>query len=165
MDFRTTKCVFLGYSNSHKGYKCLSSTGKIYLSRHVQFNESDFPFATGFINKRKTIEEGIYSPDFLNVSLPEFGQQRSSKQSSHQQGNAESDPNLSASSSSGACMHPDENPTNEEDQSITHGEDSSASSTPPNATDQEENNTSNQQIIVKNVHPMTTRGKAGVSKP
>lgn len=34
LQFHTTKCVFLGYSSSHKGYKCLSSTGRIFISRH-----------------------------------------------------------------------------------------------------------------------------------
>jgi histone deacetylase 1/2 len=38
LNFRTKQCVFLGYSSSHKGYKCLDrSTGRIYLSRDVVF--------------------------------------------------------------------------------------------------------------------------------
>lgn len=42
---RSTKCVFLGYSLLHKGYKCLSlSTHKLFYSRHVLFDEQDFPF-------------------------------------------------------------------------------------------------------------------------
>lgn len=51
--FHSTKCVFLGYNGSHKGYKCLSSTGKIYISRHVIFNEEDFPFSRGFLNHKQ----------------------------------------------------------------------------------------------------------------
>lgn len=30
--FHTTKCVFLGYNESHEGFKCLSSTRRIYIS-------------------------------------------------------------------------------------------------------------------------------------
>nr|KYP59043.1 Retrovirus-related Pol polyprotein from transposon TNT 1-94 [Cajanus cajan] len=44
LDFKSHQCLFLGYSNQHKGYKCLSPTGKCYISRHVKFNESFFPY-------------------------------------------------------------------------------------------------------------------------
>lgn len=37
-------CTFLSYSSSHKGYKCLSSSGKVFISRHVVFDETKFPF-------------------------------------------------------------------------------------------------------------------------
>jgi hypothetical protein len=41
------KCVFLGYSNMHKGFKCLDvSKGHIYISQDVIFDESMFPFAS-----------------------------------------------------------------------------------------------------------------------
>ncbi|KAL2479988.1 Retrovirus-related Pol polyprotein from transposon TNT 1-94 [Abeliophyllum distichum] len=36
---------------SHKGYKCLNSNGRIYISRHVVFDENSFPFKEGFLNK------------------------------------------------------------------------------------------------------------------
>jgi histone deacetylase 1/2 len=46
LDFRSKRCVFLGYSNSHRGFKCLdTSTGKVFVSRHVVFDEGSFPFA------------------------------------------------------------------------------------------------------------------------
>jgi hypothetical protein len=39
------RCVFLGYSNMHKGFKCLDiSLGRIYISRDVVFNETAYPF-------------------------------------------------------------------------------------------------------------------------
>jgi hypothetical protein len=44
--FRSTRCAFLGYSPMHKGYKCPDiSTGRIYISRDVVFDEDVSPFA------------------------------------------------------------------------------------------------------------------------
>ena len=34
----------MGYSSFHKDYKCLSSTGRIYISKDVLFNELRFPY-------------------------------------------------------------------------------------------------------------------------
>jgi histone deacetylase 1/2 len=45
LSFRSKQCVFLGYSPLHKGVKCLDvSTGRIYISRDVVFDENIFPF-------------------------------------------------------------------------------------------------------------------------
>ncbi|KAD2392991.1 hypothetical protein E3N88_39968 [Mikania micrantha] len=45
MDFRSLPCIFLGYSSSHYGYQCLDpSTNRLYIARHVRFNEACFPF-------------------------------------------------------------------------------------------------------------------------
>ena len=47
--FRSKECIFVGYSSHHKGYKCLdASTGRIYISRDVVFDEAVFPFARMF---------------------------------------------------------------------------------------------------------------------
>ena len=44
--FRSKQCVFLGYSAKHKGVKCLDvSTGRVYLSRDIVFDETKFPFS------------------------------------------------------------------------------------------------------------------------
>lgn len=44
--FRSKQCAFLGYSPLHKGVKCLDiSTGRVYISRDVVFDETKFPFA------------------------------------------------------------------------------------------------------------------------
>lgn len=42
--FRSTQCIFLGYSANHKGYKCLSTAGRLYISDTVSFDETDFPY-------------------------------------------------------------------------------------------------------------------------
>ncbi|CAN0920957.1 Retrovirus-related Pol polyprotein from transposon RE2 [Linum grandiflorum] len=45
MDFRSLPCIFLGYSSSHKGYLCYHQpTSRLYISRHVIFDEDTFPY-------------------------------------------------------------------------------------------------------------------------
>lgn len=40
---KSALCIFIGYSPTHKGYKCLDpNSGKIHISHHVTFNESLF---------------------------------------------------------------------------------------------------------------------------
>lgn len=43
---KSSPCVFLGYSPLHKGFRCLQrQTQRVYISRHVQFYETIFPYA------------------------------------------------------------------------------------------------------------------------
>jgi hypothetical protein len=45
MDFRSTSCTFLGYSPTHHGYRCFDPLiDRVYIARHVRFNEQIFPF-------------------------------------------------------------------------------------------------------------------------
>lgn len=45
-DPRSLKCVFLGYNDRYKFYRCLyPPTGRVYISRHVMFDETLFPFS------------------------------------------------------------------------------------------------------------------------
>jgi hypothetical protein len=58
--FRSKQCVFLGYSLLHKGVKCLDvSTGRIYISRDVVFDENIFPFASLHSNAGARLREEI----------------------------------------------------------------------------------------------------------
>jgi transposase InsO family protein len=43
---RSTRCLFLGYSSDHKGYRCLDlASHRIIIPRHVVFDEDVFPLA------------------------------------------------------------------------------------------------------------------------
>jgi histone deacetylase 1/2 len=45
LDFKSTRCVFLGYSTNHKGYLYLEPQAHhFYISHHVKFNEFQFPY-------------------------------------------------------------------------------------------------------------------------
>ncbi|KAJ4981121.1 hypothetical protein NE237_031958 [Protea cynaroides] len=47
LELRSLSYVFLGYSDKHKGYRCLDpSTGHIFIAQHVVFNENIFPYVT-----------------------------------------------------------------------------------------------------------------------
>ena len=60
---RSTPCAFLGYPQNHGGYKCYDlSNKKIIISRHVIFDETQFPFA-------KTHTPSTLTYEFLNDSL------------------------------------------------------------------------------------------------
>lgn len=62
LQFRSKQCVFLGYSNIHKGFKCLDiTTGRIYISRDVVFDEDVFPFASLHNNVGARLREEILS--------------------------------------------------------------------------------------------------------
>jgi hypothetical protein len=71
LEFRSKQCAFIGYSNMHTGYKCLDiSTGRIYISRDVVFDETIFPFASLHPNAGVRLRAKI-------LLLPEYSSQHS----------------------------------------------------------------------------------------
>lgn len=54
-DPRSLTCVFLGYSEKYRGYRSLyPPTGRVYISRHVIFDENMFPFQTSYANLHRS---------------------------------------------------------------------------------------------------------------
>lgn len=42
---KTYPCIFIGYSPIHKGFKCYHPPSrKVFISRHLVFNETNFPY-------------------------------------------------------------------------------------------------------------------------
>ncbi|KAJ4771019.1 Gag/pol [Rhynchospora pubera] len=63
---RSLPCVFIGYAYNQKGYKCLHvPTNRIYISRHVTFDETVFPFSTDVTSSSDTF--GHTSPDYTTM--------------------------------------------------------------------------------------------------
>lgn len=48
LQFRSSQCVYLGVSPTHKGHKCLKIKGKVFISKDGEFNEAEFPFSKLF---------------------------------------------------------------------------------------------------------------------
>ena len=74
-DFHTFKCVFLGVSLTHKGYVCMSQSGRIYISAaSVRFNENSLPLSNyPNFNKNESMNESEFttlSEKFQVVSFP-----------------------------------------------------------------------------------------------
>lgn len=43
---RSVPCIFLGYINNHKGFRCFDTlTARLYITGHAQFDEKCFPLA------------------------------------------------------------------------------------------------------------------------
>lgn len=75
LQFRSKRCVFLGYSNSHKGFKCLDpSEGRVYISRDVVFDEHVYPFSKLHSNAGARLRSELaLLPDILFSSNSSFG--------------------------------------------------------------------------------------------
>ena len=55
LNTRSEKCIFLGYSSIHLGYRCLSlSSNKLFISRDVIFEESIFPHSHSYTSSENT---------------------------------------------------------------------------------------------------------------
>ena len=58
---RSLSCIFLGYSSSHKGFRCFdTTTSRTYITRHARFDENFFPFSN------TSSAASIYAIGFLN---------------------------------------------------------------------------------------------------
>lgn len=68
--FRTTKYTFLGYSLNRKGFKCLDSNGRIFISRDVKFDEFSCPFVILLPTSPKMASSSSSTPSVLIPTSP-----------------------------------------------------------------------------------------------
>ena len=75
-DFKTARCIFIGYSSQHKGYQCLHSSRRVYISNHVTFDESSFPYESraDFSSISSSCQSTAHSESSLSSSTPSVTQ-------------------------------------------------------------------------------------------
>ena len=79
--FKTSKCVFLGYSPFHKGCKCLHPSGRIYIAHSVTFDEH-FSLISSYLYLNHPlhhlrISDLMVPPSFVIPSAPIFSPSKS----------------------------------------------------------------------------------------
>src|ERR1044072_4884628 len=171
LDFRTQHCVFLGYSTSHKGYKCLSQEGKLIISKDVIFDETTFPYSTLFLPKSDTNPSSpspvlAFIPTPTTSHIPPNAPQvttnilpNSSNNSGHDSSHVSISHNDSSAGLSGAeplmsaaSSSPD--PSSPINPLVSSSSVSQGLLSNPTTENQ-----------IQNTHPMITRSKNGIVKP
>ncbi|KAG8485609.1 hypothetical protein CXB51_018990 [Gossypium anomalum] len=138
------------YSPSHKGYRCLDSFEKVYVTRHVTFNEKVFPFQSKHLKPPSSLLQPQSNSKLLVLSPTPCDQM-----SNHS-------PTISVPSYNSRPLSPVSSPhippqyTNP-----------SISSSSPSVSPQVNSipDPLSSLPIFSNTHPMVTRSKVGVFKP
>lgn len=151
--FRSKKCVFLGVAAQQKGFKCLSDSGRVFVSQHVTFDTSLFPFASGFSTSKSQSEDG--SNMSLIINLPQKSCFTLPDSTPIIQNEAEQ--NMSQFSLSGWAA-----PSSLGKESTCQPVDTSPGPAPP---DTARPIIEDCQPKPTNNHPMVTRAKDGIVKP
>ncbi|KAG8493453.1 hypothetical protein CXB51_010754 [Gossypium anomalum] len=152
LQFRSTTYTFLGYSPLHKGYRCRDDNGRIYVSRHVTFNESVFPFKTNSSKLNPQSHKSQTSSRLLVLTSPSS----STTCSPPVQNRTTHVPSLSAASHS-------QSPSPDCSLSPTSVQNTSCSAQLPQSSSPAR--VPLLACIPPNFYPMVTRSKAGIFKP
>lgn len=60
MDPKSLTCVFIGYNEKYKGYRCYyPPTGRVFISRHILFDESVYPFEDMYSQYHKPSDSAL----------------------------------------------------------------------------------------------------------
>ncbi|KAA0045110.1 Retrovirus-related Pol polyprotein from transposon TNT 1-94 [Cucumis melo var. makuwa] len=151
LSYKSKPCTFLRYSSSHKGYKCLSQDGRLYISRHVICYENSFPYASFLSHSITSSPSTVFNPPFQSIlHTPPLN---------HNAVRHEIEP-FTDNADNTAIMYPLETGISAQtrEESTSEGCD-----TIPLQTEEPVNNASPASTL--NTHPMVTRSKNGIFKP
>ncbi|KAG7599793.1 Retrotransposon Copia-like N-terminal [Arabidopsis suecica] len=153
-DPKSLLCVFLGYTEKYKGYRCLHPpTGRVYISRHVLFDETRFPYSDSYRNLLTTGNTPLLQAWYSGDKLPAVQTiQEESVEEVTVQGSQQETESATVASEGGL------NQVSETAQNSPHQSDQSNNS----ASESQQNI---QAEPVGNTHGMVTRAKQGTHKP
>ncbi|KAM1496471.1 hypothetical protein ACFXTO_031069 [Malus domestica] len=190
---KTSRCLFLGYASHYKGYICYHlQTKTTYISRHVLFNELEFPFSSLPIYPTSKIiaptpslaTAPLPTPTFQNILVSPISTSRVQTSSSVRD-TSYSSPQGHAQSPSSNCqsplLHTGSLHRSIESTDLSHSSSSYKTTTPPNSQSIIAASSSSTpshvaldfcpetlQVVLEippmNLHPMQTQSKSGIVK-
>lgn len=177
-DYHSSKCIFIGYSQSHKGYKCLHASGRVYIARHVFFDELSFPYFLDSVFNSKESDScstqlftphQVYNLSTMYVSsLPSNNISNNSVLASSTSSSGSHSENLDLANNSSLSSQINTS-YNESSNTTIHL--TNAPILEPNTISSSQLQSSPYQFVSptpfhtqQNTHPMTTRSKAGMFK-
>ncbi|KAM1354495.1 hypothetical protein PS2_028626 [Malus domestica] len=173
---RTSKCVFLGYASKYKGFICYDvSRKKVFISRHVLFDEKDFPYSSLAaphplpVSRSSSISASIPLPvpnlqNVLTSPIVHTPNSSTSHSSPSQPTLIPHSPPPDSPPLVFISPSPDPPVVQHSSQSITAIEQSPSSVIPVTPDFQPEHLQVVLPIPSLNLHPMQTRSKSGISK-
>ena len=153
-------CVFLGYNEKYKGYRCFyPPTGKVFISRHVLFDENHFPFGDLYSQFHKTTDSSLLN-SWRSVNLQQ------SPSETETEALAEDLPTHVVKQVIIPQAQLPQSPVQEQNVQEQNVPDESATeSSSGSSSSQSDDDNDVVQQVVPPIHTMTTRARAGIIKP
>lgn len=162
-DPKSLLCVFVGYNERYKGYRCYHPpTGRVYINRHVLFDESRLPYTDVYRHLLPTVTtplssswrlqypvtEQLSTEETIPNTQEEIGKTILLPVSDHQHVLDQTSPVATPSAQGSSSHQSTDSSSSDESSQDGFQEDQAPVVLPP-----------------ANSHKMTTRGKVGVMKP
>lgn len=155
LDPKSLVCVFLGYNKKYKGYRSFyPPTGKVFISRHVLFDENHFPFGDIYSQFHKTTDSSVLN-SWRSVNL--------------QQSNYETETEVAAEDLpvhvvKQVILPKVQLPQSPVVEQEVHNKSATESSSGSSSSQSDDDNDVEQQVVPP-IHSMATRACAGIIKP